>query len=199
MSIIKAIAICVAWVVAFVGYNGVKDLLQWLRKHKNRPRLVISIQNPTFTEATVEEQGTVRFYHLRVLNMGRTNAADCRVRVLAVWKEANQDNILGTGAVPLHWAHQPLDVDTRDVCHGEFVELDLVTQAAASPSLLSLFGTTEKTDGLRKVYEPGSYILKLRVTADNHVATDLRVRIEHPGAWDKPPKLTQLKQSVTGD
>lgn len=182
------IATAVAWIVAFIGYRGFRDFFSWLRIRRNRPELTISLQDPIYTEKPIPNGEMLRFYHLRVHNTGKTDATNCRARVMAIW--SNGKNVLGAGDVPLHWAHEPLETDSRAVPKAEVVELDLFTQARVYPTHICVFGTRQTPDGLRKRYEPGEYSLKVRLTADNAEPRDLRLKVVHNGTWEQPAELT---------
>ena len=179
-----------AWAVAFIGYQGFRDCFSWLRMRRNRPELTMSLQDPIYTEAPTQDGKIVRFYHLRVQNTGKTDAANCRARLMAVWSTSDDKNVLGAGDVPLHWAHKEPETESLVVPGGEVVELDLFTQAQATPTHLQVFGTRRTPDGLRKAYEPGEYSLKVRLTADNADPRDLRLNVAHRGSWEQPAELT---------
>ena len=179
-----------AFLLRFVGYPGVRDLWKCLQIRRNKPVLLISLQDPVFSEAKTDN-GVVRFYHLRVHNMGTTDATNCQARLMGVWSMPGGEIILGAGDVPLQWAHQPLGPESLLVRGQEDVELDLLTQSQGNPGHLRVFGTRKEPDGLRKEYGPGEYYLKIRLTADNASSCDLRLTVKHAGSWEQPAELTR--------
>jgi hypothetical protein len=160
--------------------------LSWVRTRWRRARLRIYF-DPAETyhvRRVVDYNNQLgRFCHFMVRNEGKEIARQCRVRLMAVGTLTPQGPVPVEDFVAprtLKWAHEP-DWDPRDIEPDVRRRADLCYAVDGTPLLI--FFTTPMPSGVRTIFPPGTYRVRVRVDSENAERDEATYDIAFDGTW----------------
>jgi len=153
-----------------------------------RPRLEVYFDAAsTYQTREVADAGASGYFcHVMVRNAGPTPARNCRGRVLEVGVRHTDGS---TSPAPeflaplfLKWAREP-DFEARDLEAGQPRPLDLCFALASAPEQLRFFAPPSPSGVI--ILPPGTYRVRLQVTADDMREAQGVFRVDFTRGWDR--------------